>query len=66
MLTVLLVSLVGTIVVVGLFSLGVANLSHALHAAPGSTAQLTRRIIAYACFAVSGAAVLGGLYLYAT
>ncbi|MCM2391531.1 hypothetical protein [Streptomyces albipurpureus] len=61
------VSLVATVALVGLFTLGIIGLSKQPSTAGGSTASVTLpRVGAYACFALCLAAVSFGIYLIVT
>lgn len=65
-LVVALVTLVATVLVVGLYSTGVRLYAISSDAAPNPAAQGRLTLIkagAYACFALCGAAVLFGVYL---
>ncbi|MGW6457424.1 hypothetical protein ACWF94_16130 [Streptomyces sp. NPDC055078] len=57
------VSLVATVALVGLFTLGIIGLSKQASAAGGGTSVALARTGAYACFALCVAAVSYGIYL---
>ncbi|MBT2442355.1 hypothetical protein J7E93_20030 [Streptomyces sp. ISL-36] len=57
------VSLVATVALVGLFTLGIVGLSKQEQAASGGGSAVLARTGAYACFALCAAAVAYGIYL---
>ncbi|MEU0396743.1 hypothetical protein ABZ208_28940 [Streptomyces sp. NPDC006208] len=57
------VSLLATVALVGLFTLGVVGLSKQEAAASGGGSAALARTGAYACFALCAAAVAYGIYL---
>ncbi|GAA2951201.1 MULTISPECIES: hypothetical protein [Streptomyces] len=57
------VSLVVTVALVGLFSLGVVALARQASPAQGAASPVRARAGAYACFALCAAAVAYGIYL---
>ncbi|MFV0130524.1 hypothetical protein ACLGI4_22920 [Streptomyces sp. HMX112] len=61
--TVFGVSLVATVALVGLFTLGVVGLSKRESTAAGGGSAALARTGAYACFALCAAAVAYGIYL---
>ncbi|MEU9984002.1 hypothetical protein [Streptomyces sp. NPDC050856] len=61
--TVFGVSLVATVALVGLFTLGIVGLSKRESAAAGGGSAALARTGAYACFALCAAAVTYGIYL---
>lgn len=60
------VSLVATVALVGLFTLGIIGLSKQPSTTGGTTAVALPRVGAYACFALCLAAVSYGIYLIVT
>ncbi|WP_031086089.1 hypothetical protein [Streptomyces sp. NRRL WC-3549] len=61
--TVFGVSLVVTVALVGLFSLGIVSLARQASAERGGGSPIPARVGAYACFALCTAAVAYGIYL---
>jgi hypothetical protein len=56
------VTIVGAMMIVGLFSLGVASLTARERSGAGA-ASLANTVVGYVCFALSGAIAVYGLYL---